>query len=154
MAKGLNEIYDALPASERQRHENEARDAKRATDVGGRGYLPTKKITASEMLRKTATDKLDKHIRNCELDRDSTSAASALRSPNLSDSTDFDDGIRVLRRGLRDATTAVVIAERLQRQTLADHDPDSRRNDTVMNNLPPSISDLLGGGLAVRPTLV
>ena len=80
-----------------------------------------------------------------------TSAASALRSLYLSALTNVDDGIRVLRRGLKDATTADVIAERLQRQTLADHDRDNMRHDTGMNNFPPSISDLLGVGWQFVP---
>ena len=62
----------------------------------------------------------------------------------LSGTTDFYAVVRILKRGLRDATIADTVVSEMQSRTIAVHDRETRQLDPVMNNLPRGLADSLG----------
>lgn len=112
------------------------------------GYRPRKKEVRERAARTTAEDKLAALKQSGQLDPSQSSAALSLANLKLTDATDFDGGIRMLKRGLRDAAIADNVVSQLQTQALMDHDANTRHNDAVMNNNPPQIADSLGVQLA------
>ena len=80
-----------------------------------------------------------------------SSAARSLNAFNMSAETDFDEGVRSLKRGLRDATIADSVWTELQSQAIADHNTNTRRHDNVMNGLPPEIADSFGSNWHLLP---
>ena len=149
---GLNRVFKALPESELRRHEDGAERAKFATQAGGRGYRANKRQLAREVVQKSATEKLEIWRRSDELDPANSSAANALATLYLADTTDFDQGIRALKRGLRDATSADAVVNQMQTEVMEDHNSDrNRRNDPVLNSLPAEIVDSLGTNWHLLP---
>ena len=143
--KGLGDVWAALPAETRARHERASHvDVQAAIAAGGRGYRPTKKLLQSIARRKTATEKVALLRQSGDLDPMNACAASALDALNLSDRVDFDDGIRTIKRGLRDATIADGVSMALQNEVISTHDRSSRDNAGLCNGLPKDIQDVLG----------
>ena len=128
-----------------------ARNIKAATLAGGRSYHPNTRETALLHNRKTKEELLASLLRAGELDPDYTSAAQALHNLQLSVDSDFDDGVRLIKRGIRDARVADDIVGRFQTESLTNYDNESRRTDPVFNHLPLDIVDLLGSGWYMLP---
>jgi hypothetical protein len=77
-----------------------------------------------------------------ELDPSSSCAAKSLASLRLSTDVDFDDGIRTIKRGLREATVADGVVKMLQDEAISRHGAQSRVERG--NGLPTNIADALG----------
>ena len=73
-----------------------------------------------------------------------TCAARALKALDLSDNVDFDEGIRIIKGGLRDATVGDSVLNALQDEIISKHKTDNRDADGRCNGLPKDIADVLG----------
>lgn len=87
-------------------------------------------------------------MRSGVVDPAQSSAARALKAMNLGVDTDFDDGVRALKRGFSETTEADAITEHIQSLALADHNDSQRKR---MNNLPTEIADSLGSSWHISP---
>ena len=103
------------------------------------------------LIAKTKEELLASLLRAGKLDPDCTSAAQALHNLQLSVDSDFDDGVRFIKRGIRDPRVADDIVGRFQTESLTNYDKESRRTDPVFNHLPPDIVDLLSSGWHMQP---
>ena len=104
--KGTGALFAALPPDERARYELAADCAKEAIRVGGQGFHNNKKARDMEARRARNRDIANAAKREREVDPDNTSASRAFCALHLEDGTSFDDGVRAIKRGLRDISTA------------------------------------------------
>ena len=142
--KGLGVEYDKLPPEERDRHVRAAADAAEAIKCGGRGYALSKQMLTAEARRTNTADQIAVFRRSGEMDPCESSASRALGSLSLSAGTDFDDGIRTIKAGLRSTTVADGVASELQAQAIDEHAERQRNKDGAYNGLPKDIADVLG----------
>jgi hypothetical protein len=70
---------------------------------------------------------------------------------NLDSSTDFDEGIRVLKRGLRAAAESDSIVNAIHDDVIAAHDRSSRNDGGPFNEIPPHVAEALGVDWKVYP---
>ena len=116
--------------------------------LAGWGYHPTRRMLRKLALQQTAEQKRETILTRGELNPQHSSAAQSLRTLELSLSTDFDDGVRTLKRGMRDATIADGVAEEIQNAALQEHNLKTRGR---LNELPPEIKDTLGNNWRMLP---
>jgi hypothetical protein len=148
---GTGHDYNNLPAAEKQAYEAMASSANEAIKLGSRGFRPNKRIVTGTVNRKSAEERSRALREAAELDPSNTSAAKSLQSMNLCSSTDFDDGIRALKRGLRAAAASDTIVTAIQDDVLADHDRSSRSDGGPFSKIPPHVAEALGAEWKVYP---
>ena len=83
-------------------------------------------------------------------DLDATASLHALEALNL-DTTDFDDGIRAIKTGLRADTVDQHLLTNLKEDALRRHDAVARGDDGLVSELPPSVASKFPDGWQVLP---
>ena len=134
-----------------QRLKDQSESVKESIRLGGRGFRPSKKVLQQELNRQTQQEKRETLMRQGEVDPSSTSAVVAMNSLNLTGAADFDDGIRAIKRGLRDVTRADAVALALQDEAITDHDRQARSESGVLNGLPHDVANLLSSDFQLLP---
>ena len=118
--------------------------ASEAARISGRGFRPSKRFVETEARRKSAAEKVDAIRRSGVVNHSESSAALALRALQVDDGMDFDAAVRLIKRGVRDATTADAIVDVMQRDAIENHDREGRRDDGTLADVPPTIAEHLG----------
>ena len=142
--KGMGGAWAALPSHVREQHERESADALKAIQAGGTGY-PSRKRVVDRDGRKNTRAQMEKEILDkVEFDPDEAFATKQLRILAVPLSTDFDEGVRLLRRHLRHAFKADTITMACQNSAIANYDERSRRPNGTSNGLPAELADAIG----------
>ena len=133
-------------------HNRKVRDVQAAMDAGGRGYRPAKRMVRTLAKAKTNAEEAEMLRTSGELDPlSNTCAARALEALELSNNVDFDEGVRIIKGGLRDATVGDKVLNALQDEVISKHKTDNRDAGGRCNGLPKDFADVLGTDFHLLP---
>ena len=106
-------------------------------------FAPTNRMARAQKQRESAESSRIQMQQSVELDPTDTSASRALDAINLNSSMDFDEGVRALRRSLRNAFTADGTTLAIQDKVLESHNSSNRDADGRIDGVPVGIADVL-----------
>ena len=123
---GTGAVYAALDESEKARLQRIADNRAEAVRLGGRGFGPTPRALQRAEHRDRTKSLTDAVRLNSEIDPSAATAAHELANFDLHANTDFDDGIRSIKRGMRNANCAEAASAVLQHDMIVSHDRTGR----------------------------
>jgi hypothetical protein len=147
----MKDKFDNVSQSERERLQRDGDAASEAARVGQRGFAPTKRGLERALSRQTRDEKLKALRDSIVVDPSRSSAALSLQGLDINENADFDDGVRIIKRHIRVATSADNIVRALQDEALESHNVQQRHRDGRLLGLPFGVAELLQENWNVLP---